>query len=183
MPDLIHQTVALLSKSDLHMRCLQAARTLDSPDCYLGAGFLRNAIWDHLHHKTVTTPLNDVDLVYFDAQHISKEFEEEAARKLKTICPEVNWEVKNQARMHLRHNHQPYRNTTEGISYWVEVPTCVGVKLTNDGQFEFTAPFGLEENWSLDIKVNPEYPRHQLFRERVAKKRWLEIWPKLNCIY
>ena len=183
MTDLTQQTITLLSNSPFHMDCLRAARQLDLPDWFLGAGFLRNAIWDHLHQKQVMTPLNDVDLVFFDRHHISPEFEEKTASKLREICPEVDWEVKNQARMHLRHSHQPYLNTTEGISYWIEVPTCVGVRLTQDDEFEFTAPFGLEENWSLDVKVNPRYPRAELFRERVEKKRWLEIWPGLNCIF
>lgn len=183
MTDRIKETTNLILNSPLHMDCLIAAGEQDLPDWFIGAGFLRNAIWDHLHNKMTMTPLNDVDLVYFDGSHISAQFEEETARQLKALCPWVDWEVKNQARMHSRHNHQPYRSTTEGISYWVEVPTCVGVKLTKDDQLEFTAPFGLEENWSLDVKVNPENPGHPLFRERVEKKRWLEIWPELNCIF
>ncbi|WP_370646549.1 nucleotidyltransferase family protein, partial [Photobacterium sp. OFAV2-7] len=65
------KTSQLLVGDELRMACLEAARTLKLPDWYLGAGFLRNAIWDHLHGKTSMTPLNDVDVVYFDAEDTS----------------------------------------------------------------------------------------------------------------
>ena len=74
-------------------------------------------------------------------------------------CPDVIWEVRNQVRMHIRHNHKPYTSTTEAISYWVEIPTCVGVRLNQDDTLAFTAPFGLEHNWSLEVRINPVFPR------------------------
>ena len=162
------------------MNCLRAARSIDLPDWYLGAGFLRNAIWDHLHHKQEMTPLNDVDLVYFDPENTSLSYEEKAVESLRIRCPHINWEVRNQARMHMRHGHPPYSSTTEGLSYWVEVPTCVGVRLTNDNKLEFAAPYGLEENWSLKVKINPLNPRSALFKERIESKLWLNIWPELH---
>ena len=59
-------TEALLRADPLRMACLWAARELALPDWALGAGFVRNLIWDHLHHKAVPTPLNDIDLIYLD---------------------------------------------------------------------------------------------------------------------
>lgn len=183
MTDLLHKTADILKNDPFRMKCLEAARKLDLPDWYLGAGFLRNAIWDHLHQKEEMTPLNDVDLVYFDSGNTSQGAEAYAMKKLAECCPGVVWEVKNQARMHERHGHKPYRNTSDGIAQWVEVPTCVGVRLTEDNQFEFTAPFGLEENWSLEVKINPDYPRPESFRQRVTEKQWQKIWPQLHCIF
>lgn len=182
MTDLFSATANLLRQDPLRMQCLQAAQKLNLPDWYLGAGFLRNAIWDHLHHKTTPTPLNDVDLVYFNTQETSKQQEQQAVKILSEICPEVMWDVKNQARMHLKHDHQPYKNTEDGISRWMEVPTCVGVKLTHDNQFLFTAPFGLQENWSLIIRINPNYPQPELYQTRLIQKGWQKTWPKLCCI-
>jgi hypothetical protein len=31
------------------MRLLRAAEGLDIEDCWIGAGLIRNAVWDHLH--------------------------------------------------------------------------------------------------------------------------------------
>ena len=47
--------------------CLEAVSSLWLPDWYIAAGFLRNAIWDALHAKSVRTPLNDIDVIYYDA--------------------------------------------------------------------------------------------------------------------
>ena len=60
------KTEALLRADPQRMACLQAAAELNLPDWALGAGFIRNLIWDHLHHKAVPTPLNDIDLIYLD---------------------------------------------------------------------------------------------------------------------
>lgn len=176
------KTAKLLKADKLRMTCLEAARQVNLPDWYLGAGFLRNAIWDHLHHKPVMTPLNDVDLVYYDAGNISLQAEQETEARLSNLCPGVTWEVRNQARMHERHGHAPYENTSQGIAQWVEVPTCVGVRLEANDQLTFTAPFGLAENWSLAVKINPNNPRPELFRQRIAAKQWLQIWPQLTII-
>ena len=60
------RTEDLLRADPMRMACLRAARELALPDWALGAGFVRNLIWDHLHQKTVPTPLNDIDLIYLD---------------------------------------------------------------------------------------------------------------------
>lgn len=176
------KTAQLLMADEFRMACLHAAQVVNLPDWYLGAGFLRNAIWDRLHHKAHMTPLNDVDLVYFDADNISRQSERDIEKQLSALFPDVEWEVRNQARMHLRHGHQPYSSTSEGIAQWVEVPTCVGVRLEADGNLSFTAPFGLEENWSLAIRINPDNLRPEVFRQRIAEKSWLKNWPNLNVV-
>ena len=175
-------TAQLLLQDEFRLRCLKAACSLQLPDWYLGAGFLRNAIWDHLHKHQIATPLNDIDLVYFDAEDVSESTEQRYAAALSALVPEVCWEVKNQARMHLRHQHAPYQRCSDGIQYWVEVPTCVAVRLEPDGQLQFYTTFGLAENWSLDIKINPLNPRPALFQQRIQEKGWLQRWPKLRVV-
>ena len=175
-------TAKLLLQDEFRLRCLKAACSLQLPDWYLGAGFLRNAIWDHQHQHKITTPLNDIDLVYFDKQDVRESTEHSYAAALSALVPEVCWEVKNQARMHLRHQHAPYQRSSDGIQYWVEVPTCVAVRLEPDGQLQFYATFGLAENWSLDVKINPLDPRPALFQQRIQEKGWLTRWPKLRVV-
>lgn len=175
-------TAKLLKQDEFRLRCLQAAWSLHLPDWYLGAGFLRNAIWDHLHQHSLATPLNDIDVVYFDAKDLSETTELSYAATLTALVPDVLWEVKNQARMHLRHQHPPYQACSDGIRHWVEVPTCVGVRLDAVEQLQFYATFGLQENWSLDIKINPLNPRPALFQQRIQEKGWLQRWPKLRVV-
>ncbi|WP_345198801.1 nucleotidyltransferase family protein [Kistimonas scapharcae] len=45
-------------------------------DWFIGAVFLRNVIWDHLHRRPDATPLNNVDLVYFGLDDLSREIGE-----------------------------------------------------------------------------------------------------------
>ncbi len=66
-------------------------------------------------------------LVYFDAIDLSTTREQQAEAWLQQQLPGYRFEVRNQARMHLLHGHAPYQNCADGISRWVEIPTCVGV--------------------------------------------------------
>ncbi|MBY7768161.1 nucleotidyltransferase family protein [Vibrio fluvialis] len=170
----------LLRHDDLRMRCLRVVQSLNMPDCYLGAGFLRNAIWDSLHDKRKMTPLNDVDVVYFDRDDCSLDTEQQWQHRLSHLMPEIHWEVRNQARMHLKQGHAPYVSCGDGIARWVEVQTCVGVRLEADDHLNFFAPFGLEENWSLRVSMNPDFPQPEVFRRRIADKHWLTLWPELR---
>ncbi len=180
--DIIERTEALLLADDFRIECLRAAATLNLPDWYLAAGFVRNAIWDHLHGNTSMTPLNDVDLVYFAPNDISHASELNYQAQLSALCPGTNWEVRNQARMHLNHGHSPYHSTEHAIAHWVELPTCVGVRIESNGSLSFCAPFGLHHNWSLHVEINPYFPQPQVFNERVNRKQWLTIWPNLKLV-
>jgi uncharacterized protein len=177
-----NETQQLLLSDTLRMECLRAVSSLNLPDCFLGAGFLRNAIWDSLHNKVEMTPLNDVDVVYFDAENISCKTEQRITAELKVLVPSMNWEVRNQARMHVKHNDQPYRNTTDAISRWVEIPTCVGVRLDMEEHLVFTAPFGLAHNWALNVEINPKRAIPDIFYQRIEEKNWQRIWPLLKII-
>ncbi|BFT29137.1 nucleotidyltransferase family protein [Alteromonas sp. D210916BOD_24] len=180
-PSLLHSVKALLKADALRMRCLSEVRRLDLPQAYIGAGFLRNAIWDWLYHKPAPTPLNDVDVVYFcdvPKRYCDKLIEAQLNERM----PEVNWQVKNQALMHLVHGHRPYRNCEHAISYWVERETCVAVQLTQHEEIKVLAPYGLDANFAGTISINPRFPRPDVFTQRVKHKGWLTQWPQLACI-
>ncbi|MCU7553048.1 nucleotidyltransferase family protein [Alteromonas sp. ASW11-19] len=178
----VTRTASLLKQDPWRWQCLQAAREQALGDWYIGAGFLRNAIWDACHCYSHSTPLNDVDLVYFNpgdsADHAGRVAEQQLAEQI----PEANWQVRNQARMHSRHGHAPYQSAADAISRWIEVPTCVGVRLNNDDTLTFTAPFGLAQNWLCEVRINPDYPRPEVYRKRVQSKRWQAIWPALRVL-
>lgn len=108
---MLTDTVELIRSDPWRMECLRVVESVGLPDWYIAAGFLRNAIWDLLHAKPSRTTLDDVDVVYFDAIHLGTAAEAEIEATLRRRRPEVNWDVKNQARIHLRHGHAPYRDT------------------------------------------------------------------------
>ena len=173
-------TISLLQKDPWRMACLKAAFAVGVTDWYLAAGFVRNLIWDYLHSKTVSTPLNDVDFVYFDADNTSPREEEVIREKLIDLMPDAVWEVRNQARMHIRNAHRPYRNSEDAIAHWPELQTCVGATLNADGKIAIFAPYGLDENWNCSVRPNPQIPYPpELFVRRVNEKNWMQIWPNL----
>lgn len=178
---MVTETEEVLRGDAWRMECLQAVESLHLPDWYVAAGFLRNAIWDLLHEKPERTSLNDVDVVYHDAADLSIKTEDDIQSLLRAIFPDANWEIRNQARMHLRNHHPPYRNTEHAIAHWPETQTCVGARIEPDGNLKIAAPYGIAENWSLRVTPNPVVPYPAaLFNERMRSKRWLEHWPKLH---
>lgn len=172
----------ILTLDTYRMDCLTALRALNLPQGYIGAGFLRNAIWDAQHEYKVHTPLNDVDVIYFDADDLSVASECAIKATLEQQLPTVPWQVKNQARMHIQHNHAPYTSCEDAISMWIERETCVAVRMSQEGAFEFLAPFGLSQNMAGTISINPKIPRPEVLSKRVATKKWLELWPQLRLV-
>ncbi len=174
------RTEALLRADPLRMACLAAAAELALPDWAIGAGFIRNLIWDHLHHKSAPTPLNDIDLIYLDERDPAGLAEPDHEAWLSARVPGLRWEARNQTRMHTRQRVEPFTNSLEALGHWVEVPTCIGVRLNGNGQFEWLAPYGFAHNWSLQVSANPHCRQEsQVFTRRIQEKRWQTIWPDL----
>ena len=104
------QIIEWLIADSERMQALETAASLQLDDWCLAAGFVRNLVWDRLHGRHQTTPLNDVDLIYYEPESASKERDsaiEEALRR----DSHLPWSVKNQARMHLRNGDQPYTSS------------------------------------------------------------------------
>lgn len=174
------RTEALLRADPLRMACLAAAAELALPDWALGAGFIRNLIWDHLHHKPAATPLNDIDLIYLDQRDPAGLAEPAHEAWLATRVPGLRWEVRNQARMHQRQRVAPFASSLAALGHWVELPTCIGVRLDEEGTFEWLAPYGFGHNWSLQVSANPNCRQDdRVFTHRIQEKRWQAIWPDL----
>ena len=174
------RTEALLRADPLRMACLWAARELALPDWALGAGFVRNLIWDHLHQKAEPTPLNDIDLIYLDPGDPEGADEREHETWLAARVPGQHWEVRNQARMHSRQQVPPFASSLEALSHWVEVPTCIGVRLLANDEFQWLAPHGFGHNWSLQVSANPRCRQEsRIFIDRIRDKQWQRIWPDL----
>ena len=169
---------ALLA-ADGRMAMLRAVASLRLPDCWVAAGVVRNAVWDALHLCARSTPLADVDVIWFDRTRTDPALDRSLEDRLSAMVPGVVWSVKNQARMHLRNGHEPYADCRDAMRFWPETATGVAARLTDAGAIEVQSAYGLDD--LLGLKLRPSGPE-ALFRERVAAKRWLEIWPKLTVV-
>jgi hypothetical protein len=157
------------------MEALHVAQKQHLPDWWIGAGFVRNKIWDVLHGYAKRTSLNDVDVIYYDPKDLNESTEKEIEKRLKAEF-DAPWSAKNQARMAIVRN-VPFKNAVEGLASWVETATCVGVKLTNSGDLELTDPRGINDLVNLVLKPTPG--REDIFHALIYKKNWLQLWPKL----
>lgn len=171
--------ISLVCQDSLRLEALKHTRALDLPNGYIAAGFIRNLVWDHFHDKTTPTPLNDIDVIYFndDETNIDQCYEYES--QLKAAMPEVNWQVRNQSLMHTRNGDPKYLSILDAMSYWPEKETAVAIRLLNDDTFECLSSFGLESLFQGKATCNPKRGT-TVFESRLASKNWLDIWPNLT---
>ena len=172
----------LLPDAD-RMRALRAVQSLNLPDCWIGAGFVRDAVWDRLHGYAVCPPKGDIDVVWFDRQQTGIDNDLENA--LAALDPDFTWSVKNQARMHLHNGDAPYQAVSDAMRFWPEIATAVAVRLTNRNVLEINAPLGLNDLFALRLRPTSAFKieKQDIFLGRIADKRWLHRYPHLQLQY
>jgi hypothetical protein len=171
----------LVKADEWMMQVLRAAESLNLPDWWIGAGFLRNKVWNAIEDNDSHSN-SDVDLVYFDSNDIKPEADWAYDTKMKQDYPIADWEIRNQARMHYVNNFEPYVSTADGISNWVETATCTAVKLEN-GELKFLFCHGIDDLVDLVARPIPRFQSDGLidvFNDRVEKKEWQKKWPHLK---
>jgi hypothetical protein len=182
----------LIREDNWMMDILKAAESLDLPDWWIGAGFIRDKVWDYLSGYKQRTPLNDIDIIYFDKldfspneeNSFSTKSEDIFQEKLNKLIPNVGWSVTNQARMHLFHKTKPYKNSEDALSEWSETTTCIAVNLRK-GKLSLITPYGVDDLVNLILRPIPNYKEKfafdpKAFERRIKEKRWKEKWPKLK---
>lgn len=165
------------------MSLLRPVAALGIADCWVGAGLVRNAIWDHLH-GIPTEPMaeSDVDVVYCDHSDASLERDLAIERRLFDESSDIPWSVHNQARMHERNGDPPYRNTEDAIRCWPETATAIAARIFGDN-VEVIAPHGIDDLVGMIVRPSPAFARKlPVYRSRLASKDWARRWPRLQFI-
>lgn len=173
---------AIISDDPVRWRLLERVRSLNLSDCWIGAGFVRNAIWDFLHGRSSSPVSTDVDVIWFDATRCNPEEDEALENFLRALDPTIRWSVKNQARMHVKNGDEPYLSATDAMRYWPETATAVAVRLREDGSCEVAAPLGLDDLFGLVIRPAGRFAteKEKIYQERFKSKNWMKIWPLLR---
>jgi len=173
---------ALLAGDPLRLKALHAVASLELPDCWIGAGFVRDAVWDHLHDYGTRPPLGDVDVVWFSAGTLDEEIDRAIEAELANHVCDLRWSVKNQARMHLRNGDAPYTSVADAMTRWPETATAVAARLSENGSVEINAPFGTDDLFALRLQPTPAFLGSKLpiFQARLSSKRWIERYPRLD---
>ncbi len=178
------QYIINLIKNDLwRMEVLECAKDLNLPDWYIAAGFVRNLVWDDLHHLSNPTPLSDIDVVYYDKENLSEEHELHLQDLLNQKLS-AEWSVTNQVRMaKVNGEKDDYISSEDAISRFPETATAIGVRMLEDGSLKVIAPYGLDDLFSLRLKMSPRFiGGKEKFLYRVQKKNWLSKWSRLKLV-
>ncbi|WP_218025444.1 nucleotidyltransferase family protein [Phytopseudomonas flavescens] len=177
-----------MRQSSWFMEALRGARQLELNDWCIGAGAVRNLVWDHLHGHPEPSYLADVDLAYFEPLQLSAARDAELQAKLSILAPRFPWEVTNQAAVHLwfescfGHAVEPLQSLCEAVASWPEFATSVAVSLDAEDGLHIIAPHGLDDLFDMRVQCNPARVSEQIYRQRVEQKRYRERWPLVSVV-
>lgn len=180
--DAASKVVAILRADPIRWHLLKVVSDLDLPDGWIGAGFVRNAVWDHLHGRVASSPSSDVDVIWYDLFCTDAAVDRKHEAELCAVEPTIAWSVKNQARMHDRNGDDPYSSATAAMRYWPETATAVAVRRVGEDDCEVAAPFGLDDLLTLVLRPTPRFvcEKRHVYEDRVRSKRWTCSWPLLR---
>ncbi len=155
------------------MGVLRLVSDLDLPDGFVTGGFVRNMVWDHLHGRPMT-PLNDVDVIYFDAERPDPAIDTNLEQELSLRSPKKRWSVVNAARWSPRP-----RDIEDAVRRGPETATAVAVAVDHHDNLTIVAPFGLRDLFDGVVRPARSDLADQV-RTRLEQKRWRKLYPRLR---
>ena len=170
------------------LEALHAASTLGLHAWCIGAGAVRNLVWDHLHGYATPSALSDVDLAYFDPHPQHPDQDARLQAQLQSLAPQLPWEVTNQALVHtwfeayFGHAVPPLPSLEAAVATWPEYATAVGLFTTPNGRIEVIAPFGLRDLFDMRVQRNPARVSRETYLARVAQKQYTQRWPRVSIV-
>jgi hypothetical protein len=180
--------VALIRNCPWFWAALVAGREVNAPDWVIGAGAIRDLVFEDLHGRRAAPP-RDIDYAFYDAVDLSVEREEFIEAELRKRCPTLPFEARNQARVHLWYEQHfgdpiaPYRSIEHAVSTWPETATAVACRLLAGDRVEVLAPLGLGDLFAGVLRRNPAQVTPAIFQERLAGRPDLATrWPLVRVI-
>jgi uncharacterized protein len=180
--------VEIIAGNRWFQEVLRAVQVVGPANWIVGAGVIRNLVWDHLHGFAEPTPIKDVDVAYFDGGDLSRERDRDLERRLAELKSGVPWEVTNQAGVHLWYERRfgypirPLQSIEDAVSMWPETATSVGVTLDAAGKLRVVAPLGLDDLLGLVLRRNSRQVTREYFLERLRAKRISQLWPLVRVV-
>ncbi|WP_337267439.1 nucleotidyltransferase family protein [Oryzifoliimicrobium ureilyticus] len=178
---------AILAQSPLLEPVLAAWDRLALPDVWLAAGAVAQTVWNHGFGFSPTHGINDIDIVYFDADDLSEAAEADHAQRIRSLFSALGtWiDVKNEARVHLWYEEKfgapirPYRSVADAITTFPTTATAIGVR-PEAGGLALEAPFGLTDLAALTVRANKVQITRDIYEAKID--RWQRLWPGLRII-
>lgn len=186
--ELTRRLIAIAQNTPWFMDALRTVRELGLPSWCIGAGAVRNLVWDALHHFPLPSALPDVDIAYFNGADLSAAADDYLQRRLTLLRPDIPWEVTNQAGVHLwfesyfGHPVEALDSLSAAVASWPEYATSVGLSLDADDAIDVIAPYGLQDLFSIVVRRNPARVSVETYRQRVEQKRYAQRWPRVTIV-
>ena len=181
------QMLAILGEHPWFMAALDTVSDLGLSQWCIGAGVIRNIVFDYLDSGS-STPIRDVDVAYFDESDLSEHRDREYEDMLRDRMPDVPWEVTNQAAVHLWFHKKfgcrvpPVRGIEEAVATWPETCTAVAVTKVHKDEYKVYAPCGLEDLFGMVVRRNPARVDVQTYNARIANKKYDQCWKSVRIV-
>lgn len=173
----------LLKADAWRMKVLFALRQTSLADGWIAAGFIRNMVWDHLSGITPCPPNEDVDILVFQPDDLSWDYENALEDKLKAVASDIPWSVRNQARMHERNGDDVYDNMVHAMAHWLETATSIAVRLDREDNIQFINAYGYDDLFKMILRpTHSGFSKIDQLTQRAHDKGWLARWPQLRYL-
>lgn len=178
----------LIAEMPAVLRILTTIRDLELQDAWLVSGGLYQNAWNILTGRPEGYGIKDYDVTYFDGSDLSYEAEDRViqsvAAKLSGITELV--ETRNQARVHLWYPGRFGRAypqltcTTEALTFYASKTHAIAARITQDGQIELAAPYGLSNIFAMRLVPNKVLDNARTHMEK--GERMKALWPELEVV-
>lgn len=181
-----HKLIEILLKNNHIFLILEHLYSIE-PQAYIAAGIIRNTVWAYLHDVQYGLNQSEVDIIFYDLQDDGTRSKFIEKHMVKAF-PNIQWDITNQALVHQWYRTEngayiaPLLSIDHALSLWPETATAIAVRLDENHQIEWIAPFGLNDLFELKLRWNQALVSHAVFKQRMQKKKFLEKWPKLELI-
>ncbi len=163
---------------------------LNLPNFYIAAGSIFQTIWNYYDQKPLNFGIKDIDIIYYDPNNLSKEYEKKLENKIiehfKALNLNYEFDVHNEARMHLwkKENENKdinqYKNSEDAIDQWIATVHSIGITKENDN-IKVYAPYGLSDIFSKTIRPIKHKANSKELYDKKAES-WQKRFDNLNII-
>jgi hypothetical protein len=184
--ELAQHLAVLIAGSPTVMQVLTTIRELDLPDWRLFSGAVYQTVWNALTDREPDHGIKDYDIGYFDPDTSWDGEDAVIQRVAAAFGPALRGkvEVRNQARVHLwfpekfGEDYPALTCTDDALPRFVCPAFAVGIRLETDDSLTVSAPFGLQDVFTMRLRRNPirNIPAQSFARVTAsAAARWPEL--------
>lgn len=159
--------------------------------CWVGAGAVPDLVWDSWYGAGSPrdpadfdgAAVKDVEVVFFDAARPDPSIERHVEVTLARRRPDVEWDVTNQAIVHLWYEDrfgfavEPLVSIADAVGTWPETATTVAVARTLTETIDIVAPLGLHDLLVGVRRRNARRVGIDEYRRRLQRLQPTKRWP------